>query len=258
MRELSSATMPSGTRVHDAVWEFVRGDSPGDVFEKWLYAEPGLEEVLGKDLHLSAISTDFANKEAVWNLRCLLADYARTPAMTGCLCIRLRIVDVVDMGEFQAPRPAFESDRSWSHEDVFRTLDRLKDRGSPFWWLWAARCRVCGQGWLIGQEERQNDVFCMKRLEPDALREIVENGRWPTDFDLYETLLRLGSSAGRSVRFVDPLASSMNATVVDLATARPGISVQELAKLLAVDVELARELARRAVDAKGVEITFDV
>jgi hypothetical protein len=116
---------------------------------------------------------------------------------------------------------------------------------------------VCGQGWLVGQEERQNDLFCLKRLEADPLRDLVERGRWPADFDSYEALLRLGAAAGRSVRFVEPLSSSMNATVVDLATARPGISVRELAGLLAVELEVARALARSAVDAAGVVITFE-
>jgi hypothetical protein len=242
----------------EVVWGFVRGDSAVEVFERWVYEAPELEQALGKDLYLAAISTDFADEDAVRKLRGALAEYARARSGPGCLCIRLRSLDVVDMGSFQAPQPAFEADRTWSHEDVFRTLDRVKERGPPRWWLWAARCRVCGQGWLVGQEERQNDVFCMKRLAPDRLRELVEDGRWPTDFDRYETLLRLGADAGRSVRFVDPLASSMSTTVVELATARPGISVRELAGLLAVDVELARELARRAVEATGVRITFDV
>jgi len=36
---------------------------------------------------------------------------------------------------------------------------------SPFWWLVLYGCRSCGQGWLVAQEERHNDIFCMRRLD---------------------------------------------------------------------------------------------
>jgi hypothetical protein len=240
------------------LWKFVRGDLPASEFEMWLYSQPELELQLGKESYLAAISTDFSHGSEVWKLRCALAPLARAGTRVGCVCIRLRDVDVVDMGTFQAPQPAFEGERSWSHEDVLRTLDEVRRRDTPLWWLWAARCRACGQGWLVGSEERQNDVYCMKRLAPEQLQEIIGHGNWPPDFDTYEALLHIGLDAGRSVRFVDPLSSSMNATVVALAKARPGISVSEIARLLSVDVALARELARRAAEREGVQVVFDI
>ncbi|HSN14382.1 MAG TPA: hypothetical protein VLT61_07100, partial [Anaeromyxobacteraceae bacterium] len=60
------------------------------------------------------------------------------------------------------------------------------------------------------------------------------------------TLLRIGSDTGRRVRFAEPMDSSMVATIADLAKARPGISVQEIARLLGVDIELARALLQKA------------
>lgn len=243
--------------IIERLWAFVRGDVSVVEFEQWVYAEPRLESELGEELFLTAISTDFADREAVWSLRCALAAHARGRPAPDCLCIRLRALDVVDMGSFQAPPPAFEEGREWSHEDVFRSLERVADRGDPYWWLWAARCRSCGQGWLIGSEERQNDVFCMLRLDARQLRELVAQKQWPRDFDSYETLLRVGFERGRQVRFADPMASSMNATIADLARARPGIALSEVARLLNLDLTTATEMARKAVERDGVRITFD-
>lgn len=239
------------------LWAFIRGDLSAVEFERWLYAQHRLESELGDELYLAAISTDFSNDEAVWALRCALAVHARGRPSPRCLCIRLKTVDVVDMGTFDAPQPAFEQGRAWCHDDVFRSLQKVADRGSASWWLWAARCRSCGQAWLIGQEERQNDVFCMKRLDPRQLQEIIEDDLWPHDFDAYETLLRIGRDAGRTVLFIDPMTSSMTATIADLARARPGIAISQIADLLSLDVATASALAHAVIEREGVQITFD-
>ena len=126
------------------------------------------------------------------------------------------------------------------------------------WWLWCGECTRCGQWWLIGQEERQNDVFCLRRLADAERTALVDTDRWPSDFDTYEALLRLGLEAGWTVRFVDPeQAKSLRWTIEDLAKARPGIRVSQLARLLNLDMELAETLARRAVREDGAVIGFD-
>jgi hypothetical protein len=241
----------------EALWRFVRGDVPGTEFESWVYRETRLESELGGNLYLAAISTDFSKKGEVWGLRCALAPHARARSPSDCACLRLRDIDVVDMGTFQAPEPAFEADREWSDDDVLRTFERVKDRGSPRWWLWAARCRACGQGWLVGTEERQNDVYCLKRLDGGELGGIVDADRWPPDFDSYESLLRVGLQAGRSVHVLDPTYSSVRDTMADLARTRPGIAISELAKLLSIDLATAAELARKVAEVHGVQFTFD-
>ncbi|MBF5042267.1 hypothetical protein FGE12_07640 [Aggregicoccus sp. 17bor-14] len=243
--------------ITERLWAFVRGDVPVPEFERWVYAEPRLESELGQALFLMAISTHFTDRAEVWSLRCALAAHARGRPSPDCCCIRLRTLDVVDMGHFQAPAPAFEAGREWSDGDVFRSLEQVAQRGDPYWWLWAARCRLCGQGWLIGQEERQNDVFCMLRLDARQLQDIVAQQQWPSDFDAYETLLRIGFDRGRRVRFAEPMTSSMNATIADLARARPGIAISEVARLLNLDLATATELARKAIGRDGVRITFD-
>lgn len=244
-------------RTLDVLWQFVRGELQVLPFERWVYQEPDLERLLGTDLYLGTISTDFSDPYAVRGLRFELAAAARARWPFDCLCIRLKDLDVVDMGAINFREPAFESERSWCGLDVFQSLDEVKTRGAPYWWLWAARCRVCGQAWLVGSEERQNDVDCMKRLTAAQLQGILQDGQWPPDFDSYETLLSLGGAAGVSYRFLDPMNSSMLVTIADLARERPGISIPELATLLGVGVELAGAMARKVIETEGLQITFE-
>lgn len=144
-----------------------------------------------------------------------------------------------------------------NHDDVFRTLEEVTKRGSPFWWLYLSACRVCGQRWLIAQEERHNDLFIFRRLSHPTAERIIQDNDWPTDFDRYETLLEIGRAAGRSVRFFDVSDSPLLDTVMDLARERPGICVSELASLLNLDPNIAGELARQVVNMAEVKITFD-
>jgi hypothetical protein len=158
----------------------------------------------------------------------------------ACECASLGPIRVVDMG------------------DTSGTVDhfaRIKDRGEPWWWLYAARCSVCDTPWLVAQEERQNDVILLRRLSDAELSEITAEDKWPPDFDQYETLLRLGRDAGHSVRWVDPINdSSLEQTMADLARQRPGISVAELAELLQLDENTTAVIAVMTVKNHGVSI----
>jgi hypothetical protein len=149
-----------------------------------------------------------------------------------CECGRLDNPAVIGMGH---------------HEEVFRTLDRLRHRGSPWWWFLAFRCRACGQDWLVASEERQNDVYILRRLDSATAERIARENVWPSDFDRYETLLEIGRAAGHAVRFFDVADSPLLHTITDLAKERPGIRVSELASLLNLDPAVATELARQVV-----------
>jgi hypothetical protein len=59
------------------------------------------------------------------------------------------------------------------------------------------------------------------------------------------------------VDFADPYESSLTTTIADLAYARPGIGLSEIASLLNLDMELARALARRVALNEPVSIAFD-
>lgn len=165
------------------------------------------------------------------------------PDPPGCECGRLDDPAIVGMGH---------------HEEVFRTLDQVRHRGSPWWWLLSFQCRACGQNWLVASEERQNDVYILRRLDEATADRITTENVWPPDFDRYETLLEIGRAAGRWARFVDVNDSPLLVTITDLARERPGIRVSELASLLNLDPTVAGELARQVVETAGATITFDV
>jgi hypothetical protein len=227
------------------VWRFVRGDTDAREFEQWLYARTDeLENRLGAQKALDVLSADYGTSEAVANIRKTMRAFAeQASSPLPCKCVTLANVAVVEMG---------------SPDDELGTIEERRTRGEPWWWLWCGECSRCGQWWLVGQEERQNDVYCLRRLEADEVNELLENNVWPSDFDRYESLLRLGHDAGVMFRFADPEeASSLRWTIADLAKARPGIRVAELASLLNLEPGTARMLAERAIREDGVAIQLD-
>jgi hypothetical protein len=159
----------------------------------------------------------------------------------GCECGRLEDLAIVRMGH---------------HDDVFRTFEYVRKPGMPWWWLHAVVCKACGQTWLLAQEERQNDLFILRRLDQATTDRLLRDGIWPEEFDRYGTLLEIGRAAGHSVRFFDVADSPLLHTVADLAKERPGIRVSELASLLNLDPAVAAYLAWQVLSAT-VTITFD-
>jgi hypothetical protein len=227
------------------LWRFVRGDAESAEFERWIYRQSDeLESRLGKGPALDVLGADFRSTEAVAGLRRILCEYAERVSNLECRCVTLPNVAVIDMGD--------------DSERVLTTIEERRSRGEPFWWLWCGECTRCGQWWLVAQEERQNDVFCLRRLADGEAIALVEHNNWPSDFDSYEALLRLSLNAGKSVQFAEPEeAKSLRWTIADLAKARPGIRVSELAELLNLDLETALTLAKRAVRDDAAVIEFD-
>jgi hypothetical protein len=230
--------------AYEYLWELIRGDLPTAELESLAYSDASLEERLGHELYLEVIGTDFRSGDAVWRLKERLRRFLRERDPQRCGCIELRDLAVVDMGE--------ESDR------VLRTLGPVAARGDPYWWLSLQRCAECGQDWLVAEESRQNDVYCLRRLDAAAAERIAADGVWPPDFDRYEALLEAGKEAGKSVRFMDPVgSSSLGASMEQLAQESPGIKLSHLAELLNLDLEIARAIAENVVAEKGVEIDLE-
>lgn len=227
------------------LWRFVRGDEEPAEFEQWIYAHSvELESRLGKQPALEVLATDFRSAAAVPAVRQVLREYAERVSELECRCITLPNVAVIDMGD--------------DSERVLASIEQRRSRGEPLWWLWCSECTRCGQWWLVGQEERQNDVFCLRRLADAEATALIANDIWPPDFDSYEALLRLGLIAGKSVRFAEPEQDkSLRRTVADLARARPGIRVSELVDLLNLEIDIALTLAKRAVQDDRVTIDLD-
>jgi hypothetical protein len=80
------------------------------------------------------------------------------------------------------------------------------------------------------------------------MEDLLVNNRWPSIFDHYEDLLRVGREAGKHVRFFEPLKSkSLYWTMSDLAADKPGISISKLAELLNLELDEAEEIAKEVV-----------
>jgi hypothetical protein len=226
------------------IWRFVRGDLALKDFENWLYSDHSLEEMMGKSFYLEIISVNYTDKDDLFKAKKRQTEYARQVTRLRCKCVELADTDIVNMGD--------------ESELFFKYVETIKRRGEPYWWLSVDKCRECGQWWLEGSEERQNDLYCLRRLDLQTAEEILSKNLWPDYFDKYETLLRLGYEAGISVRFVDPLGdSSLKWTIVDLAKEHPGIAISDIVKLLNIDRAIAEELAKKAVKDERVHISFD-
>jgi hypothetical protein len=226
------------------VWRFVRGDTDVPAFERWVYENT---EALSSRLEPKAfhvvLSADYRSPGDARAVRDIFREYAIRASSLPCRCVTLCNCAVVDMGE--------------DGQQCLASVERRYTRGEPLWWLWAGECTRCGQWWLVGQEERQNDVFCLRRMSSSEVQNLAQ-GQWPREFDTYEFLLQLSKEAGHRVDFVDPEnAKSLRWTIVDLAHARPGIRSSELASLLNLDPDLAAALARRAMLEDNVEISID-
>jgi hypothetical protein len=165
-------------------------------------------------------------------------------------CVELRDLSVLPMGAGFSYR---------LYEKVSETLERVKSRGEPYEWLSAERCRQCGQWWLVGTEDGHIDVLCLRRLTLEAADRLLKEDVWPSDFNRYATLLRLGKEAGRIggwIEGMDPSLSSIPWTIARLARETPGIAVSELAELLNLELSAATMFAEKVVKEKGVIISF--
>ena len=226
----------------EAIWRFVRGDIDPRAFERWVYSHTPAEGLLGPPLYLEVVSTDFGDVEEVRRARIALEAFARSVTDMPCECVTLPDTAIVDMANAGTLLDHFKE---------------LRSRGGRYWWLYVSECTVCQTPWLVAQEERQNDVYVLRRLTGNELAGILTSDSWPTYFDAYGTLVRLGTAAGHQVRFLDPIGdSSLLVTMVDVAKGEPGIALAELAEMLNLDTETAAIIADQAILLHGAQITL--
>jgi hypothetical protein len=226
-----------------SVWEFVRGDMTISVFEKELYSSNQYEKYFGQTFYLEVISNDFRNSDSTFQLKQKLAEYQRKVHTTNCKCVELKNLAVLDM---------------FHDEKYFDTFQTVLKRGQPLWWLYLSCCEKCNQYWLVAQEERHNDIYCLCRLNNIVAEKIISENIWPSIFDRFEDLLKIGLEAGKSVRFLDPLNdSSLAVTMEDVANANPGIKLSYIAKLLILDIDTAALVAKSVIAKKNVNISLN-
>jgi hypothetical protein len=238
--------MDADQRVHidplvETLWEFVRGDMPVSAFEDWAYASPELEARLGEPLYMDVVSADYRDADQLHRLRLQLTEFAAGATPLSCRCLSLPNVAVVDMRSARAKDP------------VMGTLDEVKLRGKPWWWLSLERCGECRQWWLVAQEERINDAWVLERLGDASARAIVESADWPDDLSTYVEVLRIERDAGRYVRWADAIndGGAVRAAITDVLTEEPDVSLDELARLVSVSVPTARWWVERIREGLG-------
>ena len=236
--------------MHDSelvrtLWRFVRGEMPVGDFEAWVYTTKELEAFLGPERYFQAISAVYSKESDVESLGAMVRSRLDELGPRPCECPTLRERSTVPIG--------------YGGEDFRRNVETLTRAGPPRWWLECLRCKVCGQAWLSATDMRVNDAHFLVRLGEEAVARLLGKGEWPADFDTYESVLRCGREFGIHWEYAAPLESKeLYWSVVDLAQARPGIKLTELAALLPIGTAIARAIALKAVAAEGVEITFDV
>jgi hypothetical protein len=158
--------------------------------------------------------------------------YSAMHKSKSCACHELAEQEVVPMG--------FDG----LDDRIFATLDKKAAFGEEKWWLSVSRCRVCDQSWLIGSEERIHDNYCLKRINAETYRSIIEQSKWPEDFQLYEQILRLSVEGGAVAMFLDPYGPVLILTAKELIAARPEITVGEIAFALNLDKKQRKKLLK--------------
>ena len=215
----------------DICMRFIRGDMPAKDFESWVYDTSELSSLFSEDFYLDLISLDYTSTGSVFVIKERLNAEIKDLDKRDCHCHALADLATVSMGQ---------------HEDTFRSLEQKAKYGEPLWWLWLAQCNQCSQFWLVGSDERINDVFVMKRLSVAASERIKNESIWPEDFKKFETLLSIGKEQGHSARFLDPVSPALVCTVVDLRKARPDIEIEEIADLLQVGLAQTKAIVAKA------------
>ena len=142
----------------------------------------------------------------------------------------------------------------------FDIFEEIRRRGLPYWWLSVRKCKRCNEHWLVAQDERTNDIFCLNRLNEKQVNDIIEKNVWPVIFDRYETLLEIAKQNNLCCIFFDPINDSPTTqTIEDLALERPFIKISELSRLLNINIETTILLSNRVIENNAlVKIIFDV
>ena len=103
-------------------------------------------------------------------------------------------------------------------------------------------CSACGRTWLVAQEERHNDLFILRRLDPETterLRFVAGSGRRTSIGTrlCWRSGGRPGTRSGSSMWGTPPLLH----TIASSSKERPGIRVLEMStSLLNLDLDNRR------------------
>jgi len=145
---------------------FARGSVSPEQFEPWLYQAKGLELILGADLHLTAISTDFRSSAAVNSLRASTAAWFEGAYASICPC--------------STWPDSYQCGLGYDTSDLVPERFNTVRQRNP--WLELVRCNGCGQHWYLATDTVDDD-FYFRRLSDQQVSDILEANQWPTEFD---------------------------------------------------------------------------
>jgi hypothetical protein len=153
--------------IIDNLWKFIRGDFETGEFEQWVYASDELKAWFGNDLYLWCLGVAYHDPHRVWEFRQQLQTVVDGMAPRGCRCITWRNNQKIQLG------PGEE----WlTIRDQFKTLRRR----TP--WLSLLQCPTCEEFWYTALDTDGDDYF-LHRLDEAGMTAILEEDRWPEDFD---------------------------------------------------------------------------
>ncbi len=161
--------MPSPD-LTERLWSFVAARLAVSEFEQWLYATPELQALLGNELYLETISTDFRDPAAIQSLREKLCARLDPTGVHRCHCLFWTDKQVVPLS----------SDTTHLSEDY----DVIRKRNP---WLELVRCNRCGQHWYMAVDIVDDDYY-FRRLSGEDLANITKRNEWPADFDNFENV----------------------------------------------------------------------
>lgn len=145
----------------ELLWKFISGDMHIPEFEKFLYTNDNLENILGYDFYLEVIAIDFrCIKYQIPSLKEKLEIFLLEKFPSDCKCITLSEVDIVDMWSDKA-------------QEIFSTLEKVKRYGESRWWLSLELCNKCDQYWLVASEEQYNGFYYYKRITDKEAENII-------------------------------------------------------------------------------------
>ena len=154
----------SNQTLLEPLWAFARRDLAARPFRDWLYETAALEALLGAALYLDLLALDFSDPRAVAEQRAQLRNHLLRHHPPQCDCPLTGSHERLPIGITPADLEQF---------DVLR-------RRTP--WLELGRCRTCGTLWYIAVDMLGDD-FYFRRVDQTAAAAIIDEDRWPTDFD---------------------------------------------------------------------------
>ena len=223
------------------IWQYLRGDITTEVFEDFIYNEPDLAKMLGEELYLEVISTDYREPHQVDNIKKKIASYAELFFEYSCQCHQISNKDIISMG---------------LENEFFSTFTTIKERDKTHFWLHIDQCIKCQQRWLIADEGIYNDDYYLYRLSDEEYTCIIDENKWPELFNHYEYLSSLSQIIGGAHNDRGPDRSTIPSIMYELAGKNPEIIVKDLAQLLDIPLNETIEIARELTREKHVSISM--